>query len=348
MIVGELLEKVESRSDRALHATLGDVRVANDASVLEITGTFDGDSEPTNIEFPLDELAEGTLARYLEINKTYLAKCPPELKAANLNHWLHQYRDAETVFQTMRGGTPQASITQVHKEGLLVLPVPDVARVISRVFNENDEVIDWRRDDKRFQADIKIENLSIEVPNPERIEGRPEVGDITHGGVRILSYPQEAIAPIATSYLHRVWCRNGSCEDYGQHQVRLRGSTVPEVLAELENAARNILGELPSRLRDYGDMVNHRVPGSVTDFVFQVAHENDLGTRLTAHLHELATQLPDNATLYDVQQLFTTTANEVSFSAASSLQRIGGDMAFRTERVLHRCSTCEQTLPGTL
>lgn len=339
MLVSELQERIDSRLDRSLHTTLGQITVAPDATHLEITGTFEGDSEESHVEYSFDELAESSLARHLDINRTYLHRCPPDLKTANINFWLNQNRESGVVFQVSNG-----DITSVHHEGLLVVPVDSVTRIATRVFDPADEVVNVVRDDKIFQLDIKVANSSIEVLNPDRIEGRPEVGDITHGGVRILTHPQEVIAPTVTTYLHRVWCRNGSCEDYGLNSIRLRGNTVDEVLAEMEMKAHEVLGGLDQKLQEYANLAQTPIPGNPSDFIFQVATERGIGTRTIRRLMERATQLPENSTLYDVQNIFTETANEGRFTAATQLQLIGGEMAFDTQHVTHRCTTCERVL----
>lgn len=339
MLVQELQEHIESGEERQFHTTLGQVSIAPDATHLEIRGTYEGDSEESNAEFQLDELAESSLARLLDINKTYLHRCPPDLKTANINHWLNAHRDAEVVFETSRG-----SITSVHEEGLLIVPVPRVLNVVSNVFEGTDEIVGIKRDNKIFQLDVKVANSSIEVANPDRIEGRPEVGDITHGGVRILTHPQEVIAPTVTTYLHRIWCRNGSAEDYEANSIRLRGNTVDEVIAEMEMKARSVLGGLDQKLQEYANMATVAVPGNPSDFVFQVATERQVGSRMIRHLMEMATQLVGEVTMYDIQNLFTQAANEGSFASQSLLQQIGGDLAFATDRMIHRCSQCERVL----
>lgn len=339
MLVSELQERVESGEDRSLHTTFSRVAIAPDATHLEITGTFDGDSEESHVEFPLDELAESSLARHLEINKTYLHKCPPDLKTININHWMDRNRDSEIVFETSRG-----VITSIHHEDVLVIPIQKTCQVVTSVFNPSDEIVDVVRDDKIFQLDIKVANSHIEVPNPNRLEGRPEVGDITHGGVRILTHPQEVLAPTVTTYLHRIWCRNGSAEDYASNSIRLRGNTVDEVIAEMELKAHLLLNRLDSKLQAYANMANTQVPGDVRDFVTRLAFDRGVGSRLLRHLRARAAELPEGATLYDVQQLFTALANESRFAGATLLQQIGGEMAFNTDHVLHRCSACQQSL----
>ena len=58
MLVAELAEKIEANEERTLHTTLRNIAIAPDATHLEITGMFDGDSQESHVEFPLDELTE--------------------------------------------------------------------------------------------------------------------------------------------------------------------------------------------------------------------------------------------------------------------------------------------------
>ena len=61
---------------------------------------------------------------------------------------------------------------------------------------------------------------------------------------------------------------------------------------------------------------------------------------------ERVTILPEDATLYDIQQVFTQLANgNVNYQTMVALQHLGGDMAFDTDHVVHRCETCERLLP---
>jgi hypothetical protein len=59
----------------------------------------------------------------------------------------------------------------------------------------------------------------------------------------------------------------------------------------------------------------------------------------------LVNQLPDNATVYDVNQAFTSVANlDVTHAARVKLQTLGGHLAFEPDKMIARCRTCEQRL----
>lgn len=332
MKVGELLDRLDStRQERHIPVTLGEIEVAEDCSTLTANGE----------RFVIDEMAENALASFLNIPRTYLAKCPSDLKAMQLRYWLDYRENAAATVEALDG-----NLIGIHRPDALLLPVRSVYEIVGRVFSENDDVRDMRRDDQRLHLDVTTQNHSISVPNPDELPNRPQVGDITAGGVRILAHPNEAKAPSVQSFLYRLVCMNGMTTPERDGVVRLKGHTVGEVLEELERAAERVLSGLDEKLGSYAAMAQRPIPGSPTAFVYQVAREYGLQQRVVNRLIDRANMLPANATLYDVQQIFTEVANSgVNYKTMLSLQTLGGSMAFDTERVLHRCNQCERLLP---
>ncbi len=331
MKVSELTEALGNRQEERTSVVLNSIEISDDAGTLTIDGRT----------FYLDELSENSLANYLKINRTYLAQCPPDLKATNFRYWLNYRENASVTIESVEN-----NITGFYRPDAMLIPVASVAEFVGRVFSPEDEIKDLRRDNERFHLDVVSHTHSIDVPNPDRIPGRPEVGDITSGGVRILAYPNAPVAPSVTAYLHRLVCRNGMTEPQQQGTIRLKGKTVPEVLVEMEQAARQVLGGLDEKLTSYAQMAQRGIPGNASSFMYQIAREHNIGPRVLNRLMERANLLPENATLYDVQQIFTETANSgVKYRTMVALQSLGGELAFHTDRVLHRCGQCERLLP---
>lgn len=331
MKVSELAEALGGRQEERFSTNLGNIEISDDAGTLTIEGKV----------FYLDEVAESSLANYLKINRTYLGQCPPDLKATNFRYWLDYRENASVTIESV-----DSNITGFFRPDAILIPISSVSEIIGRVFGPDDEVKDLRRDNDRFHIDITSARYSVDVPNPDRIPGRPEVGDITTGGVRFLSYPNASVAPSVTAYLNRLVCSNGMTEPQQQGVIRLKGKTVPEVLVEMEQAAREILSGLDEKLTSYARMAQRAIPGNASSFVYQIAREHNIGPRVLNRLMERANLLPQNATLYDVQQIFTEVANTgVKYRTMTALQSLGGELAFHTERVLHRCGQCERLLP---
>jgi hypothetical protein len=335
LLVSDLKSVLEAQNERSLTTRLGDVQVAADASTVTVAP----EGQPSQ-EFVFDEQLERSLSSYLGINKSYLAKCPPDLKAYNVNHWLRSKEDVQAVIQAVGN-----SVTNMHKPGLVILPLPAVAEIIVGNFEPDHEIVNLIRDDRKFHIDIRTPH-HVEVHPDARIEGRKEVGDITHGGVRILANPTEVEAPKVMTYLHRLWCTNGSTSPEREGTISLKGHTVDEILVEMEQACKTVLGQLDQKLADYAALADRKPPGSPTRFAYQLGREYRLTQRVMDRVMERVAILPEDASLYDVQQVFTQLANgNVNYRTMTALQHLGGDMAFDTNHVVHRCEACERLLP---
>ena len=335
MLVADLKSVLEGVQERSIPVTLGNVEVSEDASTMTIPGE----------EFVFDEQIERTLSSYLGINKSYLAKCPPDLKATNLNYWLARRENQAAVIEAAGD-----NIISIHKPGLVVLPLHSVAEVITRTFDPQNEIVTLIRNDTRFHIDIQTPH-HVEVPTDDRIEDRTrgdrQIGDITHGGVRILANPTEKEAPRVMTYLHRLWCTNGSTSPESEGAIRIKGQTVEQVLEELELAAQRVMGDLDNKLAEYAALAQLRPPGSPAKFAYQLGAEYGLTQQVMRRVMERVSILPEDASLYDVQQIFTSIANgNVRYDTMMRLQTLGGAMAFNTEHIVHRCGQCTRLLPG--
>lgn len=335
MLVADLKDHLAGVRERSLTTTLGELSVDEDARFIQLA---DGET------FQLDEQAERSLSQYLGISKAYLAKCPAELKAHNLNFWLQRRGNAAAVIEA----TDEHWVT-IHKPGLLILPLARVAETITATMDPNYEIVSLIRNDTKFHIDI-ITPHHVEVDPDDRIEDRTRgartVGDITHGGVRIISNPTEVEAPQVLTYLHRLWCTNGSTSPESEGTIRLKGNTIDDIFVELEGACQRVMGDLDTKLADYAALATTFPPGSPVRFAYQLGREYALPQRLMDRIMERVNVLPEDATLYDIQQVFTELANgSVNYKMMTKLQQLSGDLAFATDQVTHRCNTCERLLP---
>jgi len=336
MLVADLKDHLDGVQERSLETTLGDIEVDSEARTIRLS---------SGEEFQLDEQAERSLANYLGVSKAYLAKCPPELKAHNMNYWLRRRENAAAVIEAVDNHW-----VTIHKPGLLILPLARVAEVITETMNPDYEIVQLIRNDTKFHIDI-ITDHQVQVDADERIEDRRQgertVGDITHGGIRIISNPTEVEAPQVLTYLHRLWCTNGSTSPESEGTIRLKGNTIDDIFVELEGACRRVMGDLDSKLDSYAALARTFPPGSPVRFAYQLGREYGLTQRLMDRIIERVNVLPEDATLYDIQQVFTELANgSVNYKTMIKLQGLSGELAFNTEQVTHRCGTCERLLPG--
>jgi hypothetical protein len=330
MLVSDLSIENESQLERKYTKNLSDVRLSEDGNL------FFRDDEN---RIPFDEVALDLMGKHLKINTAYLSKCPPPLQRDNVNYWLNHHGDSEATFYTV-GGTLRGIFNPSKK----IFPVNRVVEVIGRIFNPEDEVKAFNTTEELVNIDVISLQNSVEVPGLGT-EERPKVGDITHGGLRMFIYPFQEKAPEIESYFNRLWCTNGSSSPHTEHKITLRGHTVEEVIAEIEDKARILMDELPEKLQQYKETANIAVPTKVGEFVYQVGQEAGLPARIMNRVMGSLATLPDNPMVYDVMQLFTAVANEsVSWPNRLRLQRIGGDFALNTHKVLHRCGQCERPI----
>lgn len=331
MKVQELAERINQRDEERIVVKLGDIKVADDASSIEV-----GDHS-----FYLDEQATATFAKYLKIPRPYLKSCTPEFRAETLRFWRDKHAEADTMIETVCG-----ELVAIYSPHLLMLPLDSVVGVIESVFPADADVRTFIRDEHRFHVDITVPGYSATVNNPDGIPGRPEEGeDTTYAGVRMLVYPNQVKAPVVSTYLHRVHTGAGMTTDLKAGQVSLKGRTVSEVIDEMECAAEKVLSTVQGQLHQYALTATTAVPGTPLAFAMALAREAKLTVRVRDAVMDLINQLPEDAPVYDVNAAFTTVATRgVKYSTQLKLQELGGRLALDTKRVLDRCKTCEQLL----
>ena len=339
MLVADLKQRYDGITESSLEVQLGDLRVDDDASRLLVgpgSDTF----------YYLDEKVERSFGKYLGIPKAYLEKCDPEAKAWNLNHWFQRKANSSAVIESVGD-----QFVTVHKSGLVIVPLSRVLTIISDTLDPTYEVTNLERSDTLFQVDV-ITPHTVEIEPWEELEDRnpinhATVGDITHGGIRFRANPTEVEAPVVQTYLHRLWCLNGSTSPTKEGTIKLKGSTVDEVCDEIEAAMQRVVGELDDKLTQYAALATRYPPGSKEAFARQLGQEHKIPTRVLMHILDRIEILPEGASLYDILNVFTSVANEegVKWATILKLQELGGALAFDTDAVTHRCGTCERLLP---
>jgi hypothetical protein len=324
--IAELDQLLSTRRDERIVARLGDMTIADDASVLQIGSDV----------FTVDDGVERNLANYLKIPTSYLAACPPEFKAQTMQFWQREHAEADTVIELTDG-----HIVSIHSPETLQVPMRDVVRVAEKVFDPEAEVRYHFMDENRMHLDVTTAQHQVDVQSPVY----RQVGDITQAGLRFLAYPNQSKSPSVGAYMERLVCTNGMTTTERAGQISLQGRTVDEVIEEMEQAARRMLGTLDDRLARYAGTAQQPIPGNRQAFAHQLAREANLPRSVLDAVMELVNQLPDNATLYDMNQAFTSIANtDVTYATRTRLQNLGGYMAFEPERIVARCGTCQHPL----
>ncbi|AEJ94434.1 hypothetical protein ALICE_208 [Mycobacterium phage Alice] len=336
--IAEVQERLSGTTEESIEISLGDLKVDEESRQLTIT---DQDRS-----FPLDERVERGLAKHLGIPKAYLDKCPPVAKAYNINFWLRQNAGKNSIIETIND-----TFVSIHRPNMLVVPLTRVVNTIATVLDPSYEVVNLIHNDSRFQVDI-LTPKTIEVAPWEELEDRnpvhhATVGDITHGGLRFTANPIEPEDPVIQTYLHRLWCSNGATSPEKQGQIALKGKTVDDIIAEMEIAMRKVVGDLDAKLEAYAALATQYPPGSKEAFARQLGQEHKIPARVLNKILDRIEILPEGASLYDILNVFTSMAHEEGIKPETvlKLQQLGGQLAFETEAVTHRCGQCERLLP---
>ena len=338
MKVAELSEQLAKRNESRFIAKLGDFRIEDDASMLTIKG---GEDTPDR-RVLLDEKALLVLAKFTKVlTARYLNECPPDFRAQTLRYWLGQKPQSQVLMESV-----DHDLVGMYDSGIRMIPVARIAQMVENVFSPEDEVRMLLRDEDKFHLDVTSEQFKVDVPNPHRIPGRPEVGDITCGGIRFLATPNKVKAPTVSRFFHRLICTNGMTTPVSDGKINIKGLSVSEIIASMEEAAQQLLSDMDEHLNTYRDTAQLAVPGHPVSFAEQLGHEMNIPQRQLHVVLDRVRQLPqEQATVYDVNQAFTSVANEVrNYSDRTRLQTLGGELAFNAPRMIERCGTCEHLL----
>jgi hypothetical protein len=326
--VGQLTEHLAKRAEGTITAKLGEFTVNDDATVLSAGHTA---------HFVLDESANHALARYLKIPPAYFDGLTPDFRATTLRYFFDRGSEIDTVVESLGG-----NVMAVHQPSQVILPLQGVAEVITKVLKPEDTIRRLLVDDQHFHLDATTSNHNVAFYDPSN---HPEVGDITEGGLRILSYPYQMKPPSVSTYIERLFCTNGMVTEERLGQVTLKGRTVPEVLVEMELAANLVMEQLDNKLADYAQTREMPVPGSPQAFVAQLAREAKVSRQVLDAVLDIVNQLPEPVTVWDVNNAFTSVANQVSrYATMTRLQTLGGSLAFEAEKMVQRCGSCERLL----
>lgn len=331
MLVAELRNKISRGKPSVRLSPLKDLSFTDDG--LKI-----GENEPVW----LDDLAVDKLAKFLDVPTSYAKKIPSHLRQYTLNYLLTSASEGVDVNLHWMG----ENLTGIFPADKRVVPVNDMAARLSTVFAPEDEVVRFISDDQHFHMDVLVQNLSVNVPARNKA-WRPDSDDITHGGIRLVGSTNPAVLPVLQTYMHRLVCSNGLAVEEPDRQVTLRGNTVEEVLAELEENARLLLAGLPDRLEQYRLSDEIEIETNVEQTIRQLAQERNIADRVTMKVIEAAAELPPvGLTQFDLLNLFNSLANRdgISYSSQLKLQNLSGEMAVDHGLIEHRCNSCSRPI----
>ncbi|MBI5446629.1 MAG: DUF932 domain-containing protein [Deltaproteobacteria bacterium] len=258
---------------------------------------------------PLSETARAAVASRLGIPIAYLKKCPPDVQAFNLNHWLEKEPN-DKLFLRFDGLTVRAMFTTRY------IPV-DNAEVVDRVAGLGyapETPVRLRLDERFMHVTIPDEVRTFAVRPEDRVTPGVSVGN-SEVGLSSLT--------VAAFFL-RLVCTNGMV-------------TRTEVGSSYRHLSRKILEEFPTALSRVGEALEVKrgqfrvsLDSAVRD---PESTMKSLGQRflLTPGEQEAATwgfEQEPGATMFHVANGYTKGAQYPGLPVDSSyrLERVGGDV----------------------
>jgi hypothetical protein len=147
-----------------------------------------------NEVYPMKTIAQKSMSARLGIPYQYLLKCPAEIQAINLNHWIKQERNEELLFRFDGNNEVRAIFTQryVHLDHYEILE-----RLDSLGY----------KPESRVQCHLDDEFMSLSIPDYER---KFDInGDSFRPGIAIGNSEVGLAALSISAFVLRLVCTNG-------------------------------------------------------------------------------------------------------------------------------------------
>jgi hypothetical protein len=253
--------------------------------------------------------AQRLIANRLRVPYSYLARCPIELQAENLNYWIEQERkNRETLFCRFAGNDLRAVFTQRYTA---IDHMEVLTKMLEYGFKPSTEV--------HLSLDAQI--IVIKVPEHDRTFRLSE-NDKIIPGISIANSEVGVLALSIEAFYLRLICTNGMIAKTA-------------VDARYKHISRKIMDEFPSVLqgvvghsRQGQDrfIISTRTPvadpeSTITSFArqFQISQQE-------TEIVKQAFSLEQGATMFHVIQAFTRAAQDPSMSASDAyrMEKVGG------------------------
>jgi hypothetical protein len=252
--------------------------------------------------------AQRLFANRLRVPHSYLVRCPAELQAENLNHWIREERERrETLFCRFDADKLRAVFTDRYTA---IDHTQILSRMVEYGFSSETEV--------HYSLDREI--LLLRVPDFTRTFGFGE--DKIVPGISIANSEVGVLALEITGYCYRLVCSNG-----------LIAKT--EVATKFRHVSRKALEEFPGLLRQVVYENEH------SQRRFEISTQTRLDnplvtigsfnrqfalTKKEAEAVQHAWEAEPGTTMFNVIGAYTRAAHEADLTAeeAYKLERIGG------------------------
>lgn len=237
----------------------------------------------------------------------------------------------------------EQGIQDVYKAGQTRVQPHKLIEAALETFPEEAPIVDWWCDADDFRVDV-IAPMDFD----RWIGGDPQVGDLTHGGVRFGQDRKNNLAPWVQPLLYRLRCTNGmEVPDFGL-KVEARHASVEEIEALFEAEIKRAVDRLESDIQHFYSLREEKLGNDPTGALRRASLEQKLPLRTVGNLEDLFPAYFDehgDATMFDVVNVMTNLANDPNIGVRSStrrnLQKAGGGLVHDHAE---RCSACHSRL----
>ena len=306
----EVRDNLSRREDRMWDKTVPADRMSMDPDTGDMAVTV----KSSTCSYPLQHQALSLLGQKIRVPASYLRRCPPELRARNVNHWLAELGDKD-LFVRFDAGEIRAVLSTRYN------PVSHL------------EVIDQFRGDDRFKVDLDISAMKMVARLVAGdVRSRMSRDDLVLGGLSLSNSEVGYGSLELSAFLYRVVCTNGliTSEQYSFRRIHVGGNG--ELKKQLKDAAEHVMASLPKTLDRFKATRDALVPDPSS--VFERVNLRNRLTEDEALAVEKAFERESGDRLYHVINSYTGAANDEALPIGSreKLQRVGGRILHGAER----------------
>lgn len=298
--------------------TLGDVW--NDADTLSCN-SYDRNIQVADISFEsldsmiingtthkLRPMAQKSICYRLGTPHQYLRKCPAEVQALNMNHWIKKEKN-EQLLARFDGDEIRAIFTPRY------IPV-DNFEVLTQL-----DALGYKSDTK-VQCLLDDEFMLLNIPDPKK-EFAVKANDWMQPGISVRNSEVGLSSLAISAYILRLICTNGLIST-----VNTGGKSYRHVSSKLLEEFPNIVSEVSANRDQQGDLFRISLDSKVNDPIksLESFSRQFLLNEIEKTAVEWAWPQESGETMFNIVNTFTRAAQYSELSAASSynLQKVGG------------------------
>lgn len=256
--------------------------------------------------------AQRLVANKLRIPMTYLERCPQDLQAHNLNHWVkEEAKGRETLFCRFSSGGLRAVFTDRYTA---IDHIEVLYAMLENGIVPTQEV--------QFSLDDSL--MLVKVPNYDQIFGVAPRDRIVPG----VSFGNSEVGTLAfclEAYFYRLVCSNGLIAKAStgisryKHISRKALEEFPEVLGQVVADAQGGKGKF---------LISLQTPVANPQESFTRLNAQFLVTKKMAEAVERAWPMEEGGTMFNVINAYTRAAQDIALDAEESmhLERVGGQV----------------------